>query len=222
EGFLLEAGPDSFISEKPWALALCERLGLGPHVIATGEAHRRSFIVHRGELHPVPDGFYLLAPTQIWRFVRSPIFSWLGKLRLAADLVLPRQSHNSPNQDESLASFVRRRLGQQALERMAQPMVGGIYTSDPEELSLRATMPRFLEMEQQHRSVIRAMWRARKHTTAAQQRGTSGARYSLFLSFDEGVQVLTDKLAASLSDSIRLNARVNALDFDQSTQCWRL
>src|SRR5439155_1809813 len=107
EGFLLEAGPDSFISEKPWALALCERLGLGPHLIGTGEAHRRSFIVHRGELHPVPDGFYLLAPTQIWPFLRSPIFSWVGKLRLAADLVLPRR-RNTSNPDESLAHFVRR------------------------------------------------------------------------------------------------------------------
>jgi protoporphyrinogen/coproporphyrinogen III oxidase len=224
DGFLLEAGPDSFISEKPEALQLAKEIGLEAQLVETNEAHRRSFIVRGGRLRPVPEGFQLLAPTRFWPFVTTDIFSWSGKARMALDLFLPRRTATEGNgtDDESLAQFVRRRFGREALERMAQPMVGGIYTADPEQLSLRATMPRFLEMERQHRSVIRAMWRARRRTSVAQQRGTSGARYSLFLSFDEGVQVLTDKLAASLSDSIRLNARVNALDFDQATQQWRL
>ena len=224
EGFLLEAGPDSFISEKPEALQLAKEIGLESRLIETSEAHRRSFIVRGGRLRPVPEGFQLLAPTRFWPFVTTDIFSWPGKARMALDLVLPRRTATEGNgaDDESLAQFVRRRFGREALERMAQPMVGGIYTADPEHLSLRATMPRFLEMERQHRSIIRAMWRARKRTSAAQQRGTSGARYSLFLAFDEGVQVLTDKLAALLSDSIRLNAQVNALDFDQATQRWHL
>ena len=223
EGFLLEGGPDSFISEKPWALALCERLGLGPHLIGTGEAHRRSFIVHRGKLHPVPDGFYLLAPTRIWPFVRSPIFSWLGKLRLAADLVLPRQRHTAPNQDESLASFVRRRLGRQALERMAQPMVGGIYTSDPEKLSLRATMPRFLEMEQQHRSLVLALWRQRQKMQHSPKSQPSGPRYGLFVSLDQGMKVLVDTLEAGLpAGSVHLNSAVVQLEFEPGRRCWRL
>jgi oxygen-dependent protoporphyrinogen oxidase len=224
DGFLLEAGPDSFISEKPEALQLAKEIGLESQLIETNEAHRRSFIVRGGRLRPVPEGFQLLAPTRFWPFVTTDIFSWSGKARMALDLLLPRRTATERNgaADESLAQFVRRRFGREALERMAQPMVGGIYTADPEHLSLRATMPRFLEMERQHRSVIRAMWRARRRTSGAQQRGTSGARYSLFLSFDEGVQVLTDKLAALLSASIRLNARVHALDFDQATRQWRL
>ena len=109
---------------------------------------------------------------------------------MAADLFLPRKSTNGVS-DESLASFVRRRLGEEALARMAQPMVGGIYTADPETLSLRATLPRFLDMEQKHRSLILAMLRQGR----AQKTGTSGARYSLFLSFDRGMQVLVDALA---------------------------
>jgi oxygen-dependent protoporphyrinogen oxidase len=223
EGFLLEGGPDSFISEKPWALALCERLGLGPHLIGTGEAHRRSFIVHRGKLHPVPDGFYLLAPTRIWPFVSSPILSWLGKLRMAADLVLPRQRHTAPNQDESLASFVRRRLGRQALERMAQPMVGGIYTSDPEKLSLRATMPRFLEMEQQHRSLVLALWRQRQKMQHLPENQSSGPRYGLFVSLDQGLKVLVGTLEAKLPPgSIYLNSAVDQLDFEPGNRCWQL
>src|SRR5688500_8950674 len=170
DGFLLERGPDSFISEKPQAVALAKRLGLESRLIETNEQHRRSFIVRNGRLRPVPEGFQLLAPSRMWPFITSDIFSLAGKARMAADLFLPRKSTNGTT-DESLASFVRRRLGVEALERMAQPMVGGIYTADPETLSLRATLPRFLDMEQEHRSLILAMLRKGRAQT-----GTSGAR----------------------------------------------
>src|SRR5215212_6999277 len=146
DGFLLERGPDSFISEKPQALALAKRLGLESRLIQTNEDYRRSFIVRNGRLRAVPEGFQLLAPSRIWPFITSDVFSLTGKARMAADLFLPRKNTNGTT-DESLASFVRRRLGREALERMAQPMVGGIYTADPETLSLRATLPRFLDME---------------------------------------------------------------------------
>jgi oxygen-dependent protoporphyrinogen oxidase len=219
DGFLLESGPDSFISEKPAALELVKRLGLESHLIETNESHRRSFIVRQGRLLPVPVGFHLLAPSRLWPFLRSDIFSWPGKARMMLDLVLPRRKSNGravgdPNNnangdvDESLAQFVRRRLGQEALERMAQPMVGGIHTADPEQLSLRATMPRFLEMEHEHRSLIQALRKQNrsptvsegsvdggKSPTVKEGASTSGARYSLFLSFDQGMQLLTDKLA---------------------------
>ena len=190
DGFLIERGPDSFISEKPEALALAKRLGLEQQLIQTNEDYRRSFIVRDGRLRPVPEGFQLLAPSRIWPFLTSDIFSLTGKARIAADLFLPRKIANGAN-DESLASFVRRRLGSEALERMAQPMVGGIYTADPETLSLRATLPRFLEMEREHRSLILAMLRQGQ----SQKKGTSGARYSLFLSFKQGMQVLVNELA---------------------------
>ena len=250
DGFLLESGPDSFISEKPQALELARRLGLEPRLIETNENQRRSFIVRKGRLLPVPEGFHLLAPGHFWPFITSGIFSWPGKARIAMDLLLPRQHVNGSlnantddsgdasvdaNVDESLAHFVRRRLGREALERMAQPMIGGIYTADPETLSLRATMPRFLEMEREHRSLIRALRKqASSRTVAAgsagrdsnaivrEGEGTSGARYSLFLSFDRGMQVFTDRLAGRISDdkhspatTIRINTRVDSLELDR-------
>lgn len=223
DGFLLEGGPDSFISEKPEAVALAKRIGLDSRLIETANMHRRSFIVRRGRLHAVPEGFQLLAPTRFWPFVTTGIFSWTGKARMALDLVLPKRAAANGSDDESLAQFVRRRLGHEALERMAQPMVGGIYTADPERLSLRATMPRFLEMEREHRSLIRAMWKRRRQQGAAEVKGTSGARYSLFLSFDEGMGVLVDAIVGRLSSaSIRLHTRAESLALDAASRRWKI
>jgi oxygen-dependent protoporphyrinogen oxidase len=225
DGFLIEGGPDSFISEKPEALALAKRVGLAERVINTNEQHRRSFVVRGGRLRPTPEGFQLLAPSRMLPFLTTNIFTWRGKARMALDLLLPRRRGANGRDDESLAAFVRRRLGREALERMAQPMVGGIYTADPEVLSLRATMPRFLEMERRDRSLILSMWKAgrRANEAARHGRGASGARYSLFLSFDEGVQVLTDALAARLpSASLRLNTKATSLRPEGGTRRWAL
>lgn len=219
DGFLLERGPDSFISEKPEAVALAKRLGLESRLVQTNYEHRRSFIVRNGRLRPVPEGFQLLAPSRIWPFLTTDIFSLAGKARMAADLFLPRRAANGVS-DESLSSFVRRRLGREALERMAQPMVGGIYTADPETLSLRATLPRFLDMEQDHRSLILAMLRKARSQASTEKSGTSGARYSLFLSFDRGMEVLVQALEQKLKHTpeqkltpvdIRKETRVQSL-----------
>ncbi len=208
DGFVIEAGPDSFISEKPWALQLCERLSFTPRLVRTRDEYRRTFVVHDGELHPLPDGFLLLAPTQFWPLITSHLFTWPGKMRMALDLVLPRGPQRS---DESLGSFVTRRLGRQALERVAQPLVGGIYTADPDDLSLAATMPRFLEMERTWRSVIWAMWAQQRRAPAA-ARATSGARWSLFVSVDDGMQSLIDAIAQRLPEGVvRLGSAVRAL-----------
>lgn len=208
DGFLIERGPDSFISEKPEAIALAKRLGLESQLIQTNEKYRRSFIVRDGRLLAVPEGFQLMAPSRMWPFLTSDIFSVAGKLRMAAELFVPRKSTNG-TQDESLANFVRRRLGREALERMAQPMIGGIYTADPETLSLRATLPRFLDMERDHGSLILAMLRSGQ----AKKSGTSGARYSLFLSFERGMETLIRGLALTKAD-VRLNTRVEGLRLD--------
>lgn len=215
DGFLLERGPDSFISEKPEAVTLARRLGIDSRLVHTNERYRRSFIVRNGRLRRVPEGFQLLAPSRLWPFVTTDIFSTLGKLRMAADLILPRVKLNGTN-DESLASFVTRRLGKEALDRMAQPMVGGIYTADPKKLSLRATLPRFLEMENEHRSIILAMLSKRAAASSNNDpSGVSGPRYSLFLSFDEGMQVLTNELERQITNAgvkIHLKSKVSSLD----------
>ena len=236
DGFIIESGPDSFISEKPWALDLCRRLGLGPALVRTRDAYRRTFVVRDGALHPLPEGFLLLAPTRFWPLVVSPLFSWRGKLRMALDLVLPR---GRPADDESLASFVGRRLGREALERVAQPLVGGIYTADPERLSLAATMPRFLEMERAHRSLILGMLRQQtrrpdsaevrdspgRGCSAAAAGGTeeSGARWSLFVSLDDGMQRLVDTIAARLPrNAARLGVAVTAIAPGATAGAWRM
>ncbi len=222
DGFVLERGPDSFISEKPEATELVKRLGLTHHLIETNQAHRRSLIVRNSKLCPVPEGFQLLAPSRLWPFVTSDIFSWMGKARMTMDLLLPRGNSNG-QADESLAQFVRRRLGTEALERMAQPMIGGIYTADPEQLSLRATMPRFLEMERKDRSVILAMWKRARQQNKVEIGSTSGARYSLFLSLDDGMQMLVERLAAKLpSTTIQVNTPVESLSYGQSSTQWRV
>ena len=188
-GFLIEHGPDAFISTKPWAKALCEELGIADELIGTNPTMRRSFVVQNGKLHPVPEGFYMMAPGALLPFLKSPIFSWQGKLRMGLELLIPRSNGDA---DESVADFVRRRLGTEAFERMAQPMIGGIYTSDAENLSLKATFPRFLEMERAHGSIIKALLAQKRQAKTAS--GTSGPRYSLFLSFTAGMQTLVDRL----------------------------
>ena len=154
DGFTLETGPDSFITNKPWALDVCRRLGLADQLIETDASKRRSFVVRNSRLAPVPEGFVLMAPNRLLPILTTPILSFRGKLRLLMDLVIPRRSEES---EESLGSFVRRRFGREALDRLVQPLVAGIYTADPNDLSLRATFPQFAAMEQEYGSVIRAL-----------------------------------------------------------------
>ena len=217
--FVVEAGPDSFITEKPWALRLCERLGLGSRLVSTQAAYQKIYIVHHGKLVALPEGFFLLAPTQLAPFIQTPLFSWSGKLRMAAELLIRRGESSA---DESLGAFVRRRFGAEALERVAQPLIGGIYASDPDKLSLVSTMPRFKEMERLNRSVIWAMWsegrrRARKRETG------SGARWSLFVTLVGGMQEFVDAVAQRLPrESTQLNIAVTKIFRNDGNQKWQI
>jgi oxygen-dependent protoporphyrinogen oxidase len=217
DDFIVEAGPDSFITEKPSALLLCERLGLTSRLVSTQSAFQKIYIVHRGKLEALPEGFFLLAPTRFWSFIQSPLFSWAGKLRMAGELFLPRGEMNG---DESLGSFVRRRFGNEALERVAQPLVGGIYASDPDKLSLTATMPRVKEMEQKKRSVIRAMWNEQRQRRRNRETG-SGARWSLFVTLSAGMQELVDTIARRLPEgTVCQNTPASSISYDGTS--WRV
>ena len=193
DGFLLETGADAFITDKPWAKDLAARLGLSERLIGTLDAHRRSFIVRKGRLRPTPDGFQLIAPSRLVPFLATGVLSPIGKLRMAVEPLIARRP---PADDESVGSFVRRRLGREALERIAQPMIGGIYGADAEVLSLRATFPRFLQMEEEHGSVLRALMASRRERP---RDGASGPRYGLFATFDRGMGVLIETLAGRLA-----------------------
>ncbi len=209
DGYVMETGADSILSEKPWALRLAEELGLGAEIIKTQAGPRGAYIVHEGKLARVPDGFSLMAPTSAAAMLRSPLMSWRGKLRMAADLVLPRGS----DEDESLESYVVRRLGRETFERLAQPLISGIYGAQPDKLSLRATMPRFLDMEREYGSVIRGLRaRARK---AGEGGSTAGARYGLFAAFRGGMQTLIDALRDALAERVHTGHMVTAVGRDR-------
>ncbi|MBZ0118241.1 MAG: protoporphyrinogen oxidase, partial [Sandaracinaceae bacterium] len=145
DGFVIETGPDSILTEKRAALDLASRLGIAERVVSTNDAHRGAYVVCRGRLERVPEGFSLMAPTKPWEFLTSPILSAKGRLRALLEPIVPAR----PREDESLASFVSRRFGRELFERLAQPLAGGIYGGDPHLLSLRATMPRFVELERE-------------------------------------------------------------------------
>jgi oxygen-dependent protoporphyrinogen oxidase len=217
--FIVETGPDSFITEKPWALRLCERLGLTSRLLSTQPAYQKIYIVHDGRLEPLPEGFFLLAPTRFWPFVQTPLFSWAGKLRMAAEIFLPRGAANG---DESLGAFVRRRFGTEALDRVAQPLVGGIYAADPDKLSLSATMPRFKEMERRRRSVILSMHADQRRRARERETG-SGARWSLFVTLAGGMQELVEAIKPRLPrESVRLSAPVKNIAYDETKHTWRV
>jgi oxygen-dependent protoporphyrinogen oxidase len=217
DGFLIDSGPDNFITAKPWALALVRRLGLESELLSTSKAHRRALVVRRGKLMPVPEGFLLMAPTRFMALITSPLFSLPGKLRMAMEMFLPARKASG---DESLASFVTRRFGHEALERVVQPLISGIYTAKPERLSLRATMPRFLDLEARYGSVIKGMRREGKQYKT---RG-SGARYGMFVTFKDGLQTLINALRDRLNHvrftSNKRVARVVKKAKNSAIPCW--
>jgi oxygen-dependent protoporphyrinogen oxidase len=196
DGFVIEGGPDCFLSEKPWAMQLCEDLGLGDRLLPTNEEYRRVFILSRGMLHELPEGFMLMIPTSIGPFLRSSLISLPGKFRMVMDLILPRKRSD---EEESLAQFVQRRLGNEALEKIAEPLVAGIHAGTPETMSLRSTFPRFIQLEEEYRSLILGML-ARRRIAKQFAHKRSGPKRTMFMSLADGMMELTDALAASLDE----------------------
>src|SRR6202166_5197206 len=188
----------------------------GAELIPAREIYRKTYVVRAGRLVEIPTGFSLLAPAHLGPVFRSALFSPLGKLRIALE---PYIAARTSDDDESLDSFVTRRLGREVLERVAQALAGGIYTADPKRLSMAATMPRFVEMERRHGSVVKGM-RAAANARASKSSETSGARWSLFQSFKNGMATLPEALAARLGASIRKGAGVIAMS--RNGDGWRL
>lgn len=203
DGFLLEGGPDALLAQKAAGLDLCRELGLGDRLIPTNLDSRRVYVLRRGRLHPLPEGMVLGVPTRAWPLLRSGLFSWPGKLRMGLDLVLPRRRASG---DESIAAFVRRRLGGEALDRLGEPLLAGIHAGDPDRLSMQACFPRFVEMETRERSLIRGLLKARPG------RADGAAFYSL----RGGLRELVEALVARLPEaSISKEEAVTAVEREE-------
>jgi len=205
--FTIEGGPDCFLRQKPWAAELAGAVGIQGDLIGTNDHQRKTFVLNKGHLTALPDGVMLIVPTKIMPFVLTRLFSWPGKIRMGMDWFIPRFQGSD---DESIAGFIRRRLGSEALEKLAEPLLSGIHVSDPETQSLLATFPRFRNIEQKHGSLIRGMLAERK--AAAQRRPANGKPASIFQSFKQGVGRLPEAIEKALSGcQIIKGARVTAI-----------
>ena len=205
DGCLVEAGPDSFITEKPWAADLCRALGIGDQLIGSNDADRKTYILVRGQLVVMPDGLMFMVPTKILPTGLSPLFSWKAKWRMTQELFHPPHAGDG---DESVASFVERHYGPEMVDRLADPLLSGVYGGEAAKLSVRAVLPRFAEMERTHGSLGRAM-------LAARSKMKSGPRKTptpLFTSLKGGMQQLAETVIARLTPtSLITNAPVQAL-----------
>ena len=206
DGCVIEAGPDSFVSEKPWAAALCRELGIGDQLIGSNDEDRKTWILSGGKLVPLPDGLMFLVPTKIVPTALSPLFSWKTKIRMARELMHPPRPMQG---DETVAAFVERHFGREMVDRLADPMLSGIYGGDTDQLSVRATLARFVEMEEKYGSLSRAMLVANKKMKAAM---AGRQKPPLFTSLRNGMQQLVDTLVARLDPrSLALNTGVEAI-----------
>ncbi len=214
DGLVLDGGPDAFVITKPHAVKLAREVGLGDRLIETTAENRRVYFHMNGEAFHLPEGLVLAVPTRFWPLMKSPLFSFAGLARMGLDFVLPSRS----DPDESIGSFLRRRLGREAAERLGDPLLGGIYAGDPERLSIHATFPQLVDLEKNHGSLVRGALAGRRE--AAKRRAASGAPApkhppSPFMSFKGGMAELWEGVLADIEKRggvARTRARVGRIE----------
>lgn len=218
--FVVEGGADSFLTgQKPWGVELAVALGLTPRLLGTNDKARKVYVLNKGKPLPLPEGVFLLVPTKFKPFVLSPLISPLGKLRMGLELFVPAKKDDS---DETLAAFVTRRLGAEALDKIAEPLMSGIYNAEADRQSVLATFPRFRDQEKQHGSLMRAMVAARRapsgSVTPPPPAATAGnvksqpLPASLFVSFRDGTEELIHALRAGLTGGLETGTRLAGLE----------
>ncbi|KAA6455719.1 protoporphyrinogen oxidase [Acidobacteria bacterium AB60] len=227
-GSVLECGPDSFLTEKAAAAELCRELGLGQDLLPSNDAARKTFIVVKNRLVALPDGLMFLVPTKLVPTALSPLFSLGAKIRMGLELLHPPRPSV---EDESVAAMVERHFGKEAVERLADPLLSGIYGGDACQLSARTVLPKLVEMEAEYGSLTRGMLAAHKKMKAAMAARAAAANAApsgkppaprgIFTTLRGGLQQMVDALAAKLDPrSIRLNTPVTALE--RAEDGWRL
>jgi protoporphyrinogen/coproporphyrinogen III oxidase len=194
DGCLVEAGPDSFLTEKPWASELCEKLGIEDQLVGSNDAQRKTYVLSKGKLELMPDGLMFMVPTKILPTVLSPLFSLGTKIRMAAEWFQPPRKEP---EDETVADLIKRHYGDEMVELLADPLLAGIYGGEASDLSVRAVMPRIADMESKHGSLGRAMVAARKKIDAAPE---VPAR-PIFTSLRDGMHQMVDALVERIDAS---------------------
>lgn len=202
DGFVIDGGPDSWVANKPHATTLAKKLGLESELIGTIPENRKALLAWGDSLHPLPEGFVLGVPTSIMPIITTGLFSIGAKARMAIEPFIPRRKPVDEDDDESIDAFIRRRLGAEVSERLVGPLLGGIYGGDAGALSMRATLPQFVEMEAKHGSLIHAL-------KGAQRGKPGGPKPSMFTSVKSGLGTMVDRLTAGIgSERIRTGAKV--------------
>ena len=192
--FLIEGGPDCFLSEKPWAIQLCERLGMGESLLRTNDEYRKTYILWNGHLHELPEGVILMIPTEIFPLLKSNLISLSGKIRMGMELFIPKKESSA---DESLSQFVRRRLGQEALDKIAAPLVAGVHAEDPDTMSVKSRFPRFVQMEEEYGSLIKGMIAKRREMRRAGSKGNK-PKYTMFMTLKDGLSEMPATIVQNL------------------------
>lgn len=209
DGFVIDGGPDCFLSRKPWAIQMCRELGLEDELMGTNDDNRKTFVLNQGKLTPLPDGVLLIIPTKMAPFAASRLISWPGKIRMGMDLFIPPKKDDS---DETVGSFVRRRLGQEALDKIAEPLMSGIHISDPERQSLLGSFPRFREMEKKHGSLIRSMLAQRKASAAHKSSSNGSKPLSMFMTLKKGLGQFVKAIEDSLTGDVVTGKQVTKVE----------
>ena len=205
DGYLIEAGPDSFLTEKPGASELCHQLGLGDQLIGSNDSSRKTYILVKNRLVVLPNGLMFMLPTKILPALASPLFSASTKWKIAGEWFHPRFEAAA---DESVASFLERHYNPEMVERLADPLLSGVYGGEASQLSVRAVLPRFAEMEATHGSLGRAMLSARKRASQVPEQPAK----PLFTSLQNGMQQMVDALLAHLpTAAMRPNTQVASM-----------
>ena len=223
--FIVDGGPDCFLTEKPACHRIAKLTGIFDDELPTNESRKRTWILSRDKLHEMPDGIFMFAPTKFLPFATTDLFSWPGKIRMAMDLFIPRKKVMPEEfNEETLESFVVRRMGRECLDRLAEPLVGGVHASDPSQMSLAATFPRLLEMEQKHGSLMKGFIAARRMVEEMRRKYPAKRDEkprTFFTSFVNGMQQLTDRMAGAAGrERMRTGVAVSSLQHT-SVGGWR-
>lgn len=215
--FIIEGGPDTFLATKPWGVALCKELGLGKRLHGTNPHKKNTYVLHRNRLLPLPDGLAMMIPTNVEAILKSRLVSWFGKARMGLDFILPPHRLNG---DESLGTFVSRRLGREAYENLIEPLMSGIYAGDGDALSLASTFPYLRDLETKYGSLARGALQMRKQSNGKAVQGSRSA----FLTPTTGLAEIIEKLVESLKSQVdlRLNTRVTSVFRNLELGTWNL